>query len=109
MKHDKDYKIELSYESFHYDDYRYFWYRIVPSELPLFKRLFRNEWKPLYHFKQLGAFTVNHIYTIDEYHDELAGLKTLGDVRRYLDVQDDLKDAAHKKAVENRDIWPDRV
>ena len=115
MKHDKDYKIQLRYEGFHFGEYRFYWYRIAPSELSLFDRLFNNKWKILYHYRHpyfLWDFkpsmeSANFLYTKDDYYNELAGLKTLSDVREYLNKQDELEDAAKKEALKKREIWPD--
>lgn len=94
-------------------DNRKIYYRIVPSELGFFKRIFCNPWRQLYH-----AFTyvkgANIFYTVKEYNEEIKPLKTFGDVCDYLKEQNLIIEKTseklykeHLEAVANGEEWPD--
>ena len=47
MKYNRDYKVEFFLERTN-NPYRQIWYRIVPYELPFFKRIFSNKWRQMF-------------------------------------------------------------
>lgn len=90
---------------------RYVYYRIVPSELGFFKRVFCNHWRRMYHaFSYCRGYDL--LYTPKEYNIEIATLNTFGDVCDYLEKQHNLeKEVArklflkHMDAVKNGEEW----
>lgn len=48
MKFNKNFKVQYKSKKPLFGDFRYLLYRIVPSELPLWKRIFCNRWKYAY-------------------------------------------------------------
>ena len=77
-------KIEYRYEvNSSLPGYRYIYYRIKPSELSLWKRLFYNPWRPVYHaFKCLNGYC--YMFNAEEFNKEIRPLKNLGEIYNYL-------------------------
>ena len=108
MKYKDEYKIEFELRKGAFDDQRYVFFRIVPSELPLLQRWFGNPWIQLYRdYKYVTAF--KYTYDAKEYQEEVVPLKTYGDARRYIN---DARMRVRKKKlkeVERGERWPDEV
>ena len=71
------------------DDYRYLLYRIVPSELPLWKRIFCNGWRYVYndvftHETEITTKTIDDLlstlFTYDEAVEFINSHKTYGEL-----------------------------
>ena len=90
---------------------RYVYYRIVPSELGFFKRVFCNPWRCMYHaFSYCSGYDL--LYTPKEYNLEIAPLNTFGDVCDYLEKEHNLAEEVarklflkHMEAVKNGEEW----
>ena len=113
MKFNRDLKVEITLDDRPYSDYRAVFYRVVPSELPLFKRWFCNPWRQFYHGLKLFSGTFDR-YDKDRYYNEVAVLKTWGDVCDYLKEQDEIIGRSGKewekeraKRIKNHEMWPD--
>lgn len=106
-KYNKNWEVEFQFDSNTSSVYRRIWWRVKPSELPLLKRLFLNEWNELYHaYKWAGG--TDKIYSIDEYYEDIAPMKTVGDVLEYLNKQDVIVQERHEIQIKKHEIWPDR-
>lgn len=105
--YNKNWKVEFQFDSNTSSDYRRIWWRVKPSELPLLKRLFSNEWNKLYRaYKWVGG--TSYLYSIDDYYKDIAPMKTVGDVLEYLTKQDVIIQERHEKSIKEHEIWPDR-
>lgn len=77
-------------------NYRYVYYRIVPKELPLFKRIFGNPWRAM--FKKYAYFSgISYMFSSYEYREFVNNLHTFGDVCQFLQKQKNLVDEEQKK------------
>lgn len=87
------------------------YYRIKPSELSFFKRIFGNPWRQLYHaYKVIPG--VSSLFTPKEFQTLSERLKTFGDICNYIDELNEIsalhaeKEAErHAKAVMNGEEW----
>jgi hypothetical protein len=100
-------KVEFRTEKY-FDNKRRVYYRIVPSELPFWKRWFHNDWEPLYHRYEYIDSIKEH-YDPKEYAQEVLPLTTYGDVRRYLEETDKIVRKQRIEKLKNGDIWPDEL
>ena len=85
------------------------YYRAVPSELPLLKRIFCG-WMSYPMFQCGKSDKSYHLYeafNLDEFHELSEKLKTWGDVCDYLEEQKRLAREKHDKLLKNGAIWPD--
>ena len=93
--------------------HREVFYRIVPSELSFFKRIFCNPWRQIY--KAFTYFTgATTLYTPKEYSDMVKQVKTFGEMCNYIDEQHRLINQRyteirqkHLEAVERGEEWED--
>lgn len=97
-----DYKIKLSWEGT--GAYRYYYYKIVPSELPLFQRWFKNPWHRI-NLACLDDWNPN--ISIKDYKEYIAPLRTYGDVRRLRENEWSKIKATRKRYEEHNIRWPD--
>ena len=105
----KDCKIELMYQTLTTsDDLRYYWYRIVPSELPFFQRIFRNPWYCAYKFSEysLSGNYRCYAFSVDDYYKYIEPLRTYGDAVSFISEQYDKVEAHKKEMIEKHRIWP---
>ena len=58
--------------------YRYVFWRVVPSELGIFRRLFCNPWREIYMYDSNGYS--NDLFSASEYKALVNSCKTVGDV-----------------------------
>ena len=84
----------LSYEiEFDWSDpiskYRYLYWRIKPSQLNWFERLFKNSWHQLYH-ECFGEW--NRCFSSERFFEEVKPCKTVGDILSYIEKQNKLID-----------------
>ena len=94
----------------HTSHYRYIKYRVIPKELNLFNRIFRNRWKDLY---TVGFERETRIFAVSEYWQSVARLITLRDVEEYLAEQDRLieerKSEIYNFKLQSGEYWPDEL
>jgi hypothetical protein len=103
-----EYKVEFTSYSYHFDDYRMFTYRVVPSELSLLKRLFWNATLDLYHCRRDYNRAVREsTFSKEEYYNTVHNMHTLGDVKKYLAEQDALIEAENNRLKKAHKLWPD--
>ena len=81
-KEKDDCKIELSWEKA--GSYRYYYYRIMPSELPLFTRWFNNPWNRI---ELVVYYDWNPCISADDYKKYIAPMQTYGDVKKFREGQ----------------------
>ena len=112
MEYSRDLHIEVDLEDV-ISNYREVYWRIVPHELPLFKRLFCNPWRRFYY--GLASLTgTNYEFSRDRYNSEIVGkIKTYGDVCDYLKKQDEIIECSNKRweelkneKIKNHENWP---
>ena len=113
MKYPINAKVEFKTVGISIDTHkpRYVYYRIVPSELGFFKRVFCNPWKRMYHaFKYWSCY--DFFYSPKQYNLEIAPLNTFGDVCDYLEKQHNLAKEVerklflkHMEAVKKGEEW----
>lgn len=115
MRYDADCKIEIKTKPLSFlGKNRYVYYRIVPSELPKWKRNFLfNPWRGL---KRALPSTgkLYDLFEIGDYKQLIFPLKTYGDVCKYIEEQ---KKVSHDTKLSNEaiklmkilqgDEWPD--
>ena len=106
MKYGVNLKIEYCHEKCADTRYRYFYYRIKPSELPFWKRWFFNPWRKIFHAYELIS-GYNYLFGPQEFRDELLPLRTFGDMCRYLDKERTIIEDRHEERVRNGEEWPD--
>ena len=103
----EDLPIILSWERIT-SNYRYIYWKIKPSALPLFRRLFNNPWR---RFQRALDYLnlVNPNYNVNQYYNEIAPLKTYGDAVRYQEKQYEIVAERKRENAEKRDRteWPD--
>lgn len=107
MKYDTNFKIEYCHEKFGINtNYRYFYYRIKPSELPFWKRWFFNPWRKVFQaFEWLDGY--GYLFNPQEFRDKLLPLKTFGDMCRYLEKQEQIVQDRLWERVQKGEAWPD--
>lgn len=82
-------------------NYRHVYYKIVPKELPLFKRIFGNSWRAM--FKKYKYFNgLSYMFSSSEYKYFVNNLHTFGDVCQFLQKQ---KNLLEKEEKEEFDKW----
>lgn len=106
MKSKRDYKVEYKTE-YVSTDLRWVYYRVVPSELPLLKRIFRNPWKRMFHPHSGGWPGFKMVYRPQEFLNEVSPLKTLGEVEDYLSRNRAEIESIREEGIRNGTIWPD--
>jgi len=85
---------------------RYVYFRIYPKDLSLFKRLFHNPWRQMFHaFNFLSG--KNLLFSPKEYMNEIKPLQTLGDVRDYLTKQKNIINSRYVEEVNKGERWED--
>ena len=115
MKYNRDYKIQTKLGPTHRnsDGYKEIFYRILPSELPWWKRWFFNPWRKFFICYGYSP-TFGTLFTIGEYNRYIVPLKTFGDVcdfhererAKYVEMK--RREAEeHEKAVVSGKAWPD--
>lgn len=115
MKYDVNFKIQIKTEPLSYlNKHRYIKYRIVPSELPWWKRnsLF-NPWRELIRGLSYTGGT-SDLFDLEDYRMLIFPLKTFGDVCEYLKEQKKIGSEAQRRNERSRKIkiekgeeWPD--
>lgn len=109
MKKYIKYRTDMEIEYMHakaYDGHRFYYYRIKPSELPLWRRWFHNPWRRVFHsYESIDGYKFS--YTPKEYAYELLPLKTFGDMCEYLERHRKIIDEAHLRRIQSGEIWPD--
>ena len=98
----EDCRIKLSWES--NGSYRYYYYKIVPSELPFFKRIFKNPWRRI---EKECLDDWNPCFSIREYKEYIVPMQTYGDVKRFEDKEWEKIKARRKRYEELNVRWPD--
>lgn len=108
MKYNRDYKVEFFLERTN-NPYRQIWYRIVPYELPFFKRIFSNKWRQMFNCCEYSEEPFN-LFSPEAYKDIVSRLKTYGDVRDYLDEQINILTKEEREMQENIDReWDEAI
>lgn len=114
MKYNINYKVEFKTKKTYYgSSIRNIYYRIVPSELPFWKRIFFNPWTEIYKaYYSIGGFKDG--FSCEEYYKEIFPLKTFGDVCDYLKKQHEISQKNEikcliekQKQIEKGKCWPD--
>lgn len=82
--------------------YRKIYYRINPSVLPFWTRIFKNPWKCL---KRASFGTWDYYFESRDYNIRFSKYKTLGEVREYLRIQQKFFDDFTEANGDN--LWPD--
>lgn len=108
MKYDRNWKVQIATSDWDSGrEYREVFYRILPSELPLHKRIFcRNPWYKFY-YAMLTQPTFGYYYNAKDYHTILRKLTTFGDVMDYLNKEKEKQIKRYNRALENGKIWGD--
>ena len=102
-RYDDNLEIELSWGPCT-KDIRYYYCRVNPKVLSLWDRLFNNRWRQLEH----GIYdNWNPCFSINEYHNLLKPLKTVGDVRRYYEIETAKIEKVRKDYIDKRIVFPD--
>lgn len=85
MKYDRNWKVQKTTSVLYSGcEYREVFYRILPSELPLLKRIFcRNPWRKFY-YAMSATPTLGFYFDAKEYNTILKKLTTFGEVLDYL-------------------------
>ena len=65
---------------------KFVFYRIVPKQLNLFQRLFKNNWKPAFLFSP-SLNNIRYLFSVSDYEKYLKPLSTLYDVEHFLTTQ----------------------
>ena len=86
------------------DDIREIWWRICPSELSLWDRLFHNPWRQFY--KECYGDLLRY-FNPTEWREEISQLKTYKDAIEYQSKQYELNDDYRRKQIDDGVIWPD--
>ena len=95
----------LSYEiEFDWNDpvgeHRCLYWRIKPSQLNWFERLFKNPWRQLYH-ECFGEW--NRYFSSTRFYEEIKPCKTAGDILSYIMKQGELIDKHNTRPSHG---WP---
>ena len=115
MEYDRNLKVEYATRYCYtgsFTAYRYIFYRIVPSQLKWWQRVFCNGWKTMYKATDYSTILGNttELFTLAEYTNEIFKLKTYGEVCDYLAHQKELANKSyleHKEKIKNGETWPD--
>ncbi len=86
------------------DDRRKIEWRICPSELSFWDRLFHNPWRPFY--KECCG-EVTYYFNPTEWKEELSQLKTYKDAIEYQSKQYEMHIDYRRKRIDDGVIWPD--
>ncbi len=86
------------------NDIREVWWRIHPSKLGFWDRLFHNPWRRFYKdcYGDMDGY-----FSPQEWKKELSHLKTYRDAIRYQSKQYKKHDDYYRELIENGDWWPD--
>jgi len=108
-----NYKIQLKAKqspwAFEWSDYKEVFFRINPSQLTLFERIFNNPWRKLYHAcEDIHDVSLNPCYTAKNFHTLKESLKTFKDVIDYQVSQINHVKDVYEVKVKNNEIWPDK-
>ena len=115
MRYDADCKIEIKTKQLSYlNIHRYVYYRILPSELPKWKRNFLfNPWRGLFRGLEYVGGTYD-LFEIEDYKRLIFPLKTYGDVCKYIKEQEKIghdaklrNEAVKLMKILQGDEWPD--
>lgn len=105
----KNYHVEFTTEGTYDYNKRKVFYRVLPSELSLWDRVFNNKWVQLYRPSEKSVIGFTYLYTVKDYQDEIAPLNRLYEVERYIQESkqkiSDLKTTKYLKG----EIWYDQV
>ena len=107
MEYNKDWKIEIKLDGISYKDLRKIYYRILPSELTWWQRLFCNKWQPFFHGYE-SVHGVGQFFDRHRYCKQIKPLQTYGDVDKYLREQATLIKTNREEAVMRGLIWDDQ-
>lgn len=104
--YDRDWQVQYMLDSNTHLDYRRIWWRVLPSELPILKRWFFNQWNEMFHaYKYIGGRSES--FTKDEYYNVIRPMKTVGEVLDYLRKQKVIIEERHDRKLNKHEIWPD--
>lgn len=108
MKYDRNWKVQTATSDWDSGcEYREVFYRILPSELPLLKRIFcRNPWRKFY-YAMCTQPTFGHYYSAKDYNTILKKLTTFGEVLDYLSKESKKQKERYAEAMEKGEIWGD--
>ena len=82
----KNYRVQFKTESaYGPGNKRKVFYRVVPSELNLWDKIFNNKWTELFHPSEKALLGFTFLYTPDEYRREIDGMHWLSQVEEYLE------------------------
>lgn len=86
------------------DGYREIWWRIRPSELGLWDRLFNNPWRTAYRecFGDMLRYLSPRVWK-----EQLSHLKTYWEITEWQRKQYRKRDEYYQKKVENGEYWPE--
>ena len=103
MKHyPSNLKIELSYSQLT-GNYRYYYWRIKPSELSFWNRLFNNAWHQLFH---ACGDDWNPCFSPKRYWDDIDNLKTVEDIEKYIEREWNKIQIERNILIENKLKFP---
>ena len=107
MKYRDDMKIQFSTDDGRVE--RFVFYRIDPSELNFFNRVFRNPWRQIYRAAYYGLAGTAWSFESVAFKRDIMPCNTLGKIKDYLKRQDWLieKNSLHKK--KNDYGWPNDI
>lgn len=88
------------------DNWRQVWWRIDPSQLSLWERMFKNSWRI---FKHYCCDELNPCYSPRRFKDELSGIKTYGQAVQYQKEQQMLVNAYIDRKVKEGKYWPENI
>lgn len=108
MKYNKNWKVQTATSDWGRGcEYREVFYRILPSELPLLKRIFcRNPWRKFY-YAMSAIPSLGYCFSAKDYKNILKKLVTFGEVQDYLSKEKEKQRKLYKKALEKGEIWGD--
>lgn len=108
MKYDINWKVQITTSDLHVGCYREVFYRILPSELPLIKRIFcRNPWRKFYYAMPTTP-TLGYYFSAKEYSTILKKLTTFGEVLDYLSKEKEKQKELYYKELEKRNFLVDK-
>ena len=97
-----DCPIELGWDND--NDNRRLFYRVVPSKLPFWKRVFNNPWKQ---FKHIQGSYLSQWYSIERFWKDIKPLETLRDAEEYVEEQRRLVKEKREFIARQGIMWPD--